>query len=509
MRAKRILRELELFDINGRCFSESEALDVVPPTVERSALMEVVRSSRRLLDLGLDPTSGERYFVFKSTLFNLLIGLNIRLARSHCFGLSPRQFVTAFNTLRSAGRWDRLPGAVARFGGRFGLVREVPHASVFGFPWARLLSHIDRKQLWTTALWFQDFVRDGVSKRRLKDLTDQYLSCGWSQFNFRLVDIVQRRAGLKGRSFSLHDLGTRYKLTRERIRQLELNFWKELKGAGNFRRRPFLSALLCDVLCNAGSLLIQRNSKRGRLVPFMAKCAGIPCDFLKELGLVLLGAVAGELGPVLSRKNFQEGIEESQILIRLKSTGVIYLAARDEKLLVRCLMERHRRKLSKTQRIFLALQKIGRPAHYSEITEIHNHIFPDRSCDDRSIHSALSMGKHDIVWIGIKGTFALKEWGYERPSKRLFDAVAEIVERVYRVTNRPVAWNAIAAEIANYRRVINRTSLIFAVHLNPRIQRAGDGLFLPSDSEDQNEDGCDARRLDMILKEFDEKKQQI
>ena len=64
-----------------------------------------------------------------------------------------------------------------------------------------------------------------------------------------------------------------------------------------------------------------------------------------------------------------------------------------------------------------------------------------------------------MVWVGIRGTYALKEWGYERPPTKLFDAVADIVCTDYKKTGRPVSFEKICTEIGKYRQVINKESI--------------------------------------------------
>lgn len=85
----------------------------------------------------------------------------------------------------------------------------------------------------------------------------------------------------------------------------------------------------------------------------------------------------------------------------------------------------------------------------------------------------------NVVWIGIKGTYALKEWGYERPSLGLFDSVTEIVRTHYKKTGNPISRNKIFIEISEYRKVINRNSLIMAITLNDQIACVSKNHYIP------------------------------
>ena len=148
------------------------------------------------------------------------------------------------------------------------------------------------------------------------------------------------------------------------------------------------------------------------------------------------------------------------------------------------------------------MRAIGRPAHYSEITEVYNALFPDRPATEHNIHSFLSREEHGVVWIGVRGTFALKEWGYERPSKSLYEAVAEVVQKRWKETGKPVPFTVITAEIARYRKVVKPSSLIFATHCNPRLRRVSNDSFIPKDHVDKTQDEVSADELDKILQEF-------
>jgi hypothetical protein len=91
----------------------------------------------------------------------------------------------------------------------------------------------------------------------------------------------------------------------------------------------------------------------------------------------------------------------------------------------------------------------------------------------------LSREKYGVVWIGIRSTFALKEWGYEHPSKTLFNTITKIVEKKYKETTRPVSFTVIVAEMGKYRQVVRNSSLTIASYRNPNLRRIGKNSFIP------------------------------
>jgi hypothetical protein len=109
-----------------------------------------------------------------------------------------------------------------------------------------------------------------------------------------------------------------------------------------------------------------------------------------------------------------------------------------------------------------------------------------------------------VVWIGVRGTYALKEWGYERPSKGLFEAVADIVENRYEATGTPVPFAVIAAEMGKLRRVVKLSSLTFATHCNPRLRRVSGDSFVPRAPDDEVVEEIAEDELDRILQEFED-----
>jgi len=270
--------------------------------------------------------------------------------------------------------------------------------------------------------------------------------------------------------------------------------------------RALLTVLLCDVMSKQGSLIYITDSSEAPLKRLIAACLYIPQLELSHIGLVVLTAreayLPRDLTTAESHRWFPDGIDVDTIANRLDSECRLCLIDADLRVLAENIARFRLKRLRKTQKVYLALHAIGRPAHYSEITEVYNSLFPDRPATERSIHSVLSCEEHGVVWIGVRGTFALKEWGYERPSKSLFEAVAEVVQKRYAETRKPVPFTVITAEIAKYRKVVNRTSLIFAAHCNPSLRRISNDYFIPKGPGEQTQDEVSANELDKILQEF-------
>ncbi len=148
------------------------------------------------------------------------------------------------------------------------------------------------------------------------------------------------------------------------------------------------------------------------------------------------------------------------------------------------------------------MRSIGRHAHYSKVAEVHNALFPNNQKSEHNIHAVLGRKQGGIVWIGVKGTYALKEWGFERPPKPLFYSVAEIVKNIYRRTGKPVPYQVIVAEIGKQRKIVKPSSLIFATHLNPELALVSKDTFIPKEFDGRIKDEIPADQLDNLLEKF-------
>ena len=88
---------------------------------------------------------------------------------------------------------------------------------------------------------------------------------------------------------------------------------------------------------------------------------------------------------------------------------------------------------NRTGVIIQALRQIGRPAHYTEITEEVNRILPEEmEADPHNINAHMQRLPEIFVWIG-RGTYGLAEVGLERS-----EFYADILERVFRECGHPL-----------------------------------------------------------------------
>ena len=204
-----------------------------------------------------------------------------------------------------------------------------------------------------------------------------------------------------------------------------------------------------------GTLILPESSMTPQH-KLVTACIGPIAVPIPELNLHVLGigedspdliAYRGALRDINSRTVAKNKQSQTPIVTRLR-----FLSQADGERLGLA-EEEHtqaRARQSRPQMLLEALRSLGRAAHYREIAEECNRLFPGRKTAVHSWHAALSLSESEvlgIVWIGRKGMYGLKEHGYSRPSTDLFDAAASIVETVFARTHRPVSDAVVMAEL--------------------------------------------------------------
>ncbi len=306
---------------------------------------------------------------------------------------------------------------------------------------------------------------------------------------------------------TLEQIGISLGCTRERVRQLETKFWKRLQPNVRYRLfvRPFVAASLCDVMRKHGSLVMKIDSPDAPLRRFIARCTGIPEAVFPRTGIPIVGASRDDVMNFELIGEFSNMIDPHYIGSHLESFGRLRLVDSDLRTIAETVASSHHRSLTKEQKTYLALREIGKPAHYSKVTEVYNSMFPDDKVTEHNVHAVLNREKYGIVWIGIRGTFALKEWGAEHPTTTLFEVVAQIVQKKFDETGKPVAFQVITAEIGKYGQVVQLSSLVTATQYNLRLRRVFKDSFVPKDQADEAQEEISADELDKILRQFEKR----
>ena len=496
---------LQTFVGYPRCFSLEEFMTWLDSEVSQDEANRRLKVDPRFIWLG-GKTGDEDLFIAEPTLFMLWSHLTLRLSQAKRSRLSRHELAIAMSSVRVEGQWDTPPDNAIDFGRRFGFVSHIRTSDHYVFPLARVISYMAPSSAYAVSEMLKSFAdterRDFALNQRLEELVQQ----GLTNFDKRVVEVVTAREGLqRADKMTLEQIGTPLGLTRERVRQIEARFWRKLCRRQHITMRPFLNGFLCDIIRRQGSLIVDVKSPDSSLRMFVAKCVGVPKLELRRFGLVLLGASPGDLDKIASSGWCPELVDEAAIASRLGSEDKVNLSDSDLAVLAEYLARYRRRRLDKGKKVLLALRHIGRPAHYSDVAAVYNSLFPNDESSENTIHAALNRQQYGVVWIGAKGMYGLTEWGCERPSTSIFNAVAEIVKERYSETGNPVPFTVIVAEMGKYRQAVHPTSLLFAAHLNPRLQQVTKDSFIPKEAADRGQEEITADELDGILRDFEEK----
>ena len=485
-----------------RAFTLAELSDFTSLKVE--LLYSVASTDPELICLKSDLPDEDR-FILSSVFCRWLINLNIGLAKLKKYKLNKHQLSILMSHLRLEGSWSDPPINAIKWGQSLGLVSPCLTTENYVFPLAYILSYLPE---WIDLI--KETLYEFGTNKDLKAFSrmsrDAYLEKGFSLFRPKITNIVKMRSGLLisgGKKVTLEKAGNSSGITRSRVQQIESIFWKNLKSRSKLYMRNFLIAFLYDFINESGSLLIKSKSPNANLREFLAKCVGIPIVNLSQIEYSILTASESNFTEIISRGFSLEEIEPNVIANCLESQTNIPFTSNDVGLITESIsLFRKKKHLTVLQKVILSLRSIGRPAHYSKVAEVHNALFPNNQKSEHNIHAVLCRKQGGIVWIGVKGTYALKEWGFERPAKPLFDSVSEIVKNIYSRTGKPVPYQVIVAEIGKQRKIIKPSSLIFATHLNPELALVSKDTFIPKEFDRRIKDEIPADQLDNLLEKF-------
>jgi len=470
-----------------RAFTLKEVLDFAGSEVDSEILKQALFNDSRFLSLGEEGES-DHYFLPRKSLIKWLLSLNLKLSLTKKRKLLSKEIATLLSVLRIEGRWDSTPLGVLEIGSDLGLIGFTQKPDQFVFPLAHLFSFIPIAENAIDALK-KEISEKNEAETLAPTLSEDFLQKWLSKFNEKIRNIILARAGLSTpKPMTLREIGKSLGLSRERIRQLENQFYKKHKYFPRAKKEAISVALsfIKAIIARKGSLIFNQNSEEARVLRIIAKCFNIPFVELSKAGICILGSSL-DLSRLRGLFKKERAIEPN-ILINLidrviESSGLeeSFFMQKDLTLLAQCIIENGLLSLTREESVYLTLKKIGRPAHFSEVTEVYNSLFPNKPLTERTVHAKLVSGKFGIVWTGLRGIYALEEWGFERPSETLFDTVQEIVTGIFQKTGRPVHINVILGEVSKRRRLINPSSVVMAATLNPKLKTVGSYLFLPKE----------------------------
>ena len=369
---------------------------------------------------------------------------------------------------------------------RFGLVS--PCANGFTLPINNLLRYIKR---------FNYEIEMDILKNRIISINkDNNHDCLFHNENLNLNinkiiktltpkegGILALRHGLFGSKLhTLEEIGSKYNLTRERIRQILMLSFRKLRHPKRIEKfKKIYYELLTE---NQGSIILNTDIYLKVLNPiaFIYDLLGVSY-IKKNYGLIIDGKCVPSHFFNKSML-WKKRIKFKNIINEVKKRNFHWLCWKDLMFFYNKLNSLHEIKQNKIHRIYCTMKEIGKPAHYRTIAERYNEIYPIYSNTEHNIHAGLTIYPNYFVWTGVFGVYALNEWGYQRPKLSLHETCYKIVKEQYEKTGKPVNFSYVEEKIFEYRKIVNPTSIVFSCYLNPGIKVLDNKTLVPAKVED-------------------------
>ena len=378
-------QELESFDWAMKLLSERACAFQISDVHELSEHPYGAALQSRLERDGglvkLESSENGEWFISRSALVRWLVSINLRFARIGITRLNELEWHRTLSSIRLEGQWDSPLSSVIEYGARFCLVKDLQIGGGVVFPLGAVLSCIRDHSFASDDIHelLASFDSTEIHHDSLDAVVNEFLR---SNFAERTVDIVKRREGLhEEHKPTLAEMAPQFGLTRARLQQIEAKFWKAITVQPAVRRKnvetehrrlrkELVRIFLEDFLRRGGSLVRQPTDKVFRYHMFLAKCLGIPSWTFPHNGVVVAGPASEAIARVFHAK--RESTSDlklhlsteviSQELALDTRCGLIY---RDVNSVAKIVAARRTDRLTKTERVHLALRGIGQPAHFS------------------------------------------------------------------------------------------------------------------------------------------------
>lgn len=286
----------------------------------------------------------------------------------------------------------------------------------------------------------------------------------------RTNDVVSRRFGLEGEKETLDSIGKAYGITRERVRQIEEQGFKELEKKTEMTNCQAVFKSFVTGLRKSGSL------KREDL---LLDLLGGPKFKNHIFFLLVLGKPFERFGETKDLYAFWS-IDKSSLSNAQKviDSFIAELKKRNQPLAVPSNIPLSYIEISKyilkgpeglyglrewpdinprgiKDKAYVVLKKEKKPLHFTKVASLINHssLFESpTSVIDQTVHNELIKDSR-FVLVG-RGLYALQDWGYEP------GVVREVILRVLRGAKKPIKKDEIVKKVLEQRQVKPNTILL-------------------------------------------------
>jgi hypothetical protein len=316
----------------------------------------------------------------------------------------------------------------------------------------------------------------------------------------RSYDILKRRFGLEdGNIATLQSIGNKYKITRERIRQIEAASLKAIRTPKAFAFLKNEIKLIADYINEHGNVvaehfIVSELGKKGahegallfllKLIPEIKHNQGSnefhPHWFNQKDRLTLMNEVNRHVKDELSRSRLIKTLEEIIHILKDKNLHL------DQNHIISYLeVSRHIKKnhfghyglkhwpevtpRGVKDKSYLVLRHFKKPLHFTEVAKaIFDLGLSGQPAHIQTVHNELI--KDDRFVLVGRGIYGLKEWGYESGT------VKDIIINVLKSAKHPLTKDEIVREVLK-QRLVKPNTVILNLQNGALFKKTNDGKF--------------------------------
>ena len=319
----------------------------------------------------------------------------------------------------------------------------------------------------------------------------------------RMRDVVEKRFGLRGSAHTLQAIGKEYKITRERVRQIEYEALKQLRKEDHLNDvAPVFQAMNAHLASHGGIMAehqLLATLSENRYYPHLALLLDIGSSFHRvpetdqlhqrwavnkdhaaQMEKILTSVVkelednkrtvsADELNSIVSRaaKDVRGEAPEAHVVqtilasskaIRKNPYGEFGLAWWPSI-----------NPSGVKDKAYVAIAKAGKPLHFRDVAEVINKAgWSKKKAHPQTVHNELIKDGR-FVLVG-RGLYALKEWGYEP------GAVRDVIVSVLKEARKTLTKDEIVAAAAK-KRMVKVPTILLNLQNKKLFKRLNDGTY--------------------------------
>lgn len=343
-------------------------------------------------------------------------------------------------------------------------------------------------------------------------------------------DIILRRYGLKGqKKHTLEQIGKKYKITRERVRQIENNTLTKLKDIDPVLKKKSkledLNGYIVSVIATSGGVVTEnhlmdtikkvhkradedtveksldfllhhfiedvhklKNSDKRNTAWKLAHVDEILVDGIVDtLTKIIVGAKEPihdkDLLNAFKQSEFFKKNEEAVMelcdinrdnILTLEEIFISYLLV--NKKIKKNIFEKwglvnwknvQPKKIN--DKAYLVLLKAGKPLHFKEITDLINKAgFDSKVACPATVHNELILNDQYVL-VG-RGIYALKEWGYKEGT------VIDVISNILTQAGKPLTKDEIVQEVLK-KRIVRKSTIYLSLLNKNKFQKVGNNKY--------------------------------